>query len=146
MSMYNGVERVVPLVLSTESRTKQSMKDECDVNLIVSRFQRDGVLTHMRKHGSPQYLDVSEVQDYRTAIETVRAGEEFFMTLPAKVRERFSNDPAEFVDAVSTEEGRKAFEELREELYGDRRVRRKRRAEDKAPAAPEPSPEAGEGS
>jgi len=44
--------------------------------------------------------DFSEVVDYRTALEQVAKADEAFMALPAKVRARFSNDAAEFLDFV----------------------------------------------
>ena len=47
------------------------------------------------------FRSVSEIGVYRDAIEAVRAGEEHFMTLPAKLREAFENDPATYVEWLS---------------------------------------------
>lgn len=82
------------------SRTKQAMKDESDINNIVNRFAKTGMLTHVSTK-SPTYLDVSAVTDYRDAIEQVRKTEVFFGGLPAKVRAHFSNDAAAFLDFMT---------------------------------------------
>lgn len=93
------------------SRTKQAMKDETDINRIVDRFARTGLVTHLAK-GSPQYLDVAEVGDYRTAIQRVRDTEVFFEGLPAKIRSGFGNDPAMFLDFMCDPNNEAAAREM----------------------------------
>lgn len=92
-------------------RAKQSMKEECDINNILRRHKQGAMVTHLAK-GRPVYMDVSEVGDYRSALEHMRATEEFFAGLPAKVRRGFENDPALFLDALDTVQGRAKLEEL----------------------------------
>lgn len=92
-------------------RTKQSMKDECDINNIVARYKKTGMLSHVAKHEG-RYADVSEITDFRDAIDRVRSASEFFMGLPAKVRSHFDNDPAAFLDAVQDPSRRGELEEL----------------------------------
>lgn len=82
------------------SLTRQSMKNETDINRIVGRFQETGMLNHVASK-TPVYADVSGVSDYREALEQVRQIDEFFMKLPAKVRARFENSPAGFLDFMS---------------------------------------------
>lgn len=79
-------------------RTKQSFKEECDVNLIVAKAQKTGVLP---MKGNPLYGDFSEVPEYQEALETVRVAGDQFRGLPAHMRERFENDPAQFLRFVS---------------------------------------------
>lgn len=81
------------------SMAKQAMKDECDINNIVSRFQRGEEITHVNEQAAV-YADVSEVGDYREALENVRVVEGLFMQLSAEDRAMFNNDPAEYLDAV----------------------------------------------
>lgn len=118
MGMHNrevikehGARAATAVVFDGEGRTKQSMKDECDINRIVSQFERTGIVTHLAK-GQPAYLDISEVADYRTAIEQVRAASDFFMQLPAAVRKEFNNDPAELIDAMADPSEHGRLEEL----------------------------------
>lgn len=82
-----------------ESKTRQADLDSSDINKIVKRFERDGVMPLTGREGI--YMDVSEIGDYRSALEQVRKAEEYFETLPAESRAMFSNDPAEFLDKVN---------------------------------------------
>lgn len=79
-------------------RTKQSMKDSCDIQAIVRRFEKTGLMDHVSR-AMPQFLDVSEVSDYKSALDQVRTAEAYFMGLPAKVREVFDNDAVQFLAA-----------------------------------------------
>jgi len=81
-------------------RARQSMKAECDINNIMKQYARTGVLTHVAR-GTPQYLDVSRVGDFRELVERVAVAEKYFGRLPAKVRASFQNSPAAFLDACS---------------------------------------------
>lgn len=72
--------------------TKQSFKDECDVNNIVNRWLRSGVAPASSQVA--QFLDVSNVPDYHGALNIVRAAQGAFGALPSAVRDRFENDPA----------------------------------------------------
>lgn len=83
-----------------DSMTCQSFKDECDVNRIVSSFEKTGVIPHGNT-SSPMYGDFSTSFDYKEALELVMHAEESFASLPANVRLRFQNDPAAFLDFVN---------------------------------------------
>jgi len=73
------------------SLAQQHMKDECDINVIVERFGVTGELPTTPI--PPTFGDFSGVSDYHSAINAVRASEEAFMALPAKIRARFDHDP-----------------------------------------------------
>jgi len=122
-----------PLVCGP-SLTKQEFKGECDINNIIARFHRDGFTRHLAR-GVPQFVDVSLVPDFRTAIEQVRAAEKFFGGLPAKVRARFGNDAARYLD----EAGSLSREELRELGMAELRAEdvRRRSSDVEAPPVPE---------
>ncbi len=89
------------LVFTGPSRTKQSFRDECDINNILRQFNVTGQLPL----GSvqPQYGDFSGITDYQSALNAVMAAQDSFLALPAKVRARFDNDPAYFVEFASNE-------------------------------------------
>jgi len=88
-------------VFTRPSRTKQSFRDECDINNILRQFNVTGQLPI----GSvqPQYGDFSGITDYQSALNAVMAAQDSFLALPAKVRARFDNDPALFVEFASDE-------------------------------------------
>jgi len=75
-------------------KTDHSQAKECDVNLIVNRFMKTGVLPQAREG---IYGDFSDVPDYMTAMGIIKNAEEQFAGLTAPVRKRFGNDPAEFL-------------------------------------------------
>lgn len=93
----------VQKVFSKPSKTKQSFKDECDINKIMKRFKKimgAEYLNRYQGYVGGEFGDFSMVGDYRSAIEQVNRAKEVFGALPSKVRARFSNDPAEFLDFV----------------------------------------------
>ena len=93
------------------SLTKQSFKDECDINNIVSRFDKTGVLDH-EALVKPKFGDFLGVSDYQTALNQVIEAEEAFEALPAKVRARFDNQPADFLEFCSDEKNYDEMVEL----------------------------------
>lgn len=82
------------------SRTKQSFRDQCDVNSVLQRFRKvNGVdyLNVYKEASGGSYGDFSAVGDYRSALDAVRRADEAFMALPSNIRARFYNDPGEFL-------------------------------------------------
>jgi len=86
------------------SLAQQHMKDECDINVLVERFGVTGVMPVSPIE--PSYGDFSGVGDYHTALNKIRAADEAFMALPAKVRARFENDPNALLQFLQNEENR----------------------------------------
>jgi len=91
------VGRRVQFICESPSRTKQAMKDECDINSIMKRFERTGTITHLEKRAA-YFDDVSQVPDFATAIAVVSQAEAMFMSLPATLRKEFDNDPIRYVE------------------------------------------------
>lgn len=85
---------------TSDCHVQQHQADECDINKIMARYERDGVLEHVKQfHG--EYGDFTEVQDYATSLRQVIQAEECFMSLPAEIRKKFDNDPGQFLDFVT---------------------------------------------
>ena len=99
------------LKFTDPSMTKQSFKDECDINNIVSRFAKTGVLDH-EALVKPKFGDFLGVSDYQTALNQVLEAEEAFDALPAKLRARFENQPGEFLEFCSDEKNYDEMVEL----------------------------------
>lgn len=89
--------------------TKQAAKAECDINQILRKYVKTGLMTHINEQ-SPQYGDFSNPPLYQDAMNRVIEAQKSFMTLPAAIRKRFNNDPAEFLEFVSQPD---SLEELR---------------------------------
>lgn len=79
------------------SRTQQSAKDECDINIIVERAKRGADISHLSK-AAPMYGDFTKIPSYREALQIVVDARTAFNALDANVRERFANDPAKMID------------------------------------------------
>lgn len=86
-----------------EDLVQQHMRDECDVNVIMARYQKTGELTHLSGLLG-EYGDFSDVGDYREGIERIMQADQAFMELPASIRDRFNNDPAQFIEFCSEKE------------------------------------------
>ena len=77
------------------SLTQQQFKEESDINTIVDRFMKSGVMPTPAT--MPQFVDYEGVFDFQSAMNAVRAADENFMRMDAKIRARFNNSPQEFL-------------------------------------------------
>ncbi|AXH73268.1 MAG: internal scaffolding protein [Microviridae sp.] len=78
------------------SRTKQAFTKECDINLIISRYQQTGQIHHLNTRLA-QFADVENI-DFQEAQNTVIKANEMFAELPAKIRAKFHHNPGEFLE------------------------------------------------
>lgn len=81
----------------TVSRTRQEFADECDINSLMAKYEKTGILPDAVNNDVPRYLDVSNVPDLQTALELLNQSTAAFMALPATVRREFDNDAVKFV-------------------------------------------------
>lgn len=98
-SAYDKVRVRVALDRGNGPGAVQSAKRECDINQIMAKYQRTGVVTWLAKRDG-EFRDVSGV-DFREALDIVIRGREVFDELPSTIRERFRNDPGEFLDFMA---------------------------------------------
>ncbi len=92
------------------SLAQQQFKDECDINNILRQFNITGQLPDMPL--SPKYGDFTGISDYKTALDRVITADEEFMNLPATLRARFDNEPANLIEFLNNEENRLEAEKL----------------------------------
>lgn len=103
-TLLKGHKRV-RTVNTEQSRTHQSFQAECDINCILAKWQKTGVIEHA--NGSqPQFGDYVHVDDYHTSINRVLSAQTAFMSLPSAVRLKFENDPAKFLEFAQDEKNR----------------------------------------
>jgi len=103
---------------------KQSFKDECDVNTILNRASKTGLINHVNRFQG-DYSDVTTASDYQTSVNAVMDAHDAFMELPSGIRKRFSNSPEEFLAFVHNPDNLDAMVDM---------------GLAKAPAPPKPSP------
>ncbi|QCQ85090.1 internal scaffolding protein [Blackfly microvirus SF02] len=92
-----------------EDLVQHSMQAECDINTIMARYSSTGDLTHV-KESAAEYGDFYDVSDYKTGQDRLIAVQALFMELPATLRDKLNNDPAQFIEYATDE---KNIEELR---------------------------------
>jgi len=92
------LDRKTGELVALPSMTKQEFKRECDINNIVKHFSTHGMVNHINaKAAQGAYQDLPDSMDFQESLHTIKAAETAFMTLPAKVRDRFGQDPAQFL-------------------------------------------------
>lgn len=96
MNLKPSKTRVRPTLSTGPGRTKQSFKDEANINNIVAKYLKTGLMDSVNKN--PQrYADVSALTGYQDSLNIVRQGKELFDGLPANIKKRFQNNPAELI-------------------------------------------------
>ncbi len=100
----------VQLTFPKRGRTKQSFRDECDINLIMGKYQKTGALSHFNKFSGSYGFATSE--DFSSAMRTVTMAQDMFDHLPSSIRNRFANDPAQFLEFVQVADNRDEAIEL----------------------------------
>lgn len=93
----SSARRKYQKVFTKPSLTKQSFRDECDVNQVMKRFEKTGVIDHQNPR-KPVYADVSTFTDYQTSVGIVLRAHEAFEGLPSDIRAQFDNDPGKFLE------------------------------------------------
>lgn len=113
-SAYDGLSRSSSVSTSVDfsdspSLAVQAAKDDCDINVIMTRFGRGVPMPVPRAVAS--YGDFSDVTDYQDALDGLSASEATFNALPSRIRARFGNSPGalwSFLhDSSNEEEARK---------------------------------------
>lgn len=85
----------------SDGRTKQSFKDETDINKLLVRAQTTGTISHLAKHQAV-YGDF-ESFDFADAQNKIARANSIFEELPSEVRREFHQDPTAFFAYVNDE-------------------------------------------
>lgn len=76
-------------------KTEQAHKDRVDVNNIIKKYARTGIIDHMH-FVDPQFTECTGM-DFKSAMDKVIAIEQKFQELPAKIRKHFDHDATKFL-------------------------------------------------
>ncbi|QXP08377.1 MAG: internal scaffolding protein [Arizlama microvirus] len=79
-------------------RTKQSFKDECDINTLMAKYLKTGHMDHVNQ-ALPRFESVSEV-DFQSAQNLIADAKSMFENIPSAIRSRFDNEPGKLLDWV----------------------------------------------
>ena len=94
--------RVITDYSSQPSLAKSEFKDECDINNVVKRALRTGVLPGVDREAL--YGDFSQVANYATAQIKIAEAKSEFEQLPSGIKEKFDNDVTNLLDFVDDPE------------------------------------------
>lgn len=108
----NHFERNRSLIMfdPDEDRTKQEHKKECDINHIMAKFQKTGLLNHVSKY-APRYGDMPSAEELEHAKFQIAEANSMFQELPSSIRKRFSG-PEEYLNFVTDKKNRKELQEM----------------------------------
>lgn len=105
------LRRRVAVVNNEPSLTKQSFKEICDINRIMARYEKTGLVSHVsNKPGI--FEDVTKFGDYKASLDRVNDAQEAFRLLPASLRERFGNSPVGMLQFLADSKNREEAMEL----------------------------------
>jgi len=110
LSAYSYKTKVMVECPPDSPFTRQEFKQECDINYILSQYELGYEITHINE-AAPQYMDCS-AETFREHMDYIAGAFSMFEELPAKLRARFDNDPAEFLDFCSQEKNRPEMAQL----------------------------------
>ena len=82
------------------TRTKRAFKNDYDLNHVIQRYHKTGILPKMRSE-QPTYGDYSNPIDYQEAQNKIMLANDLFGGLPARIRRDFNDDPATFLAFAS---------------------------------------------
>lgn len=122
--------------VGTVSKTRASEAEATDVNRIMAKYLRTGVITHWNNR-RPVYGDFSQANDYKAALDQVIEARDAFAELPAEVRKAAENDPEVFMRMLADEDGMQQLVDAGMELDDTSKP-------DGAPEAPSPTEPEGE--
>lgn len=84
--------------------TEQAHKQQCDINEIIRKYDRTGLIMHTVKF-EHKYGDATGT-DFKTALDMVTGAQAMFDELPLHVKKRFKNSPEEYLRFFEDENNR----------------------------------------
>lgn len=93
------VDRPHAITFTDASRTKQSDRDSVNINSIVAKYNKTGILPGMKN--LPEYGDFTASTTLHESMNIVKEAEAAFASLPAEVRAAVGNDPGALLDLVA---------------------------------------------
>lgn len=106
-TIFDTYEEKQGIIFKEPTMTVQSEKDNCDINVIMSRYATCGTPLPYRTDGvQPVYADVSELGDYMENFQRCKQAEEMFNNLPSALRKELDNNPANLLSFIQDEKNK----------------------------------------
>ena len=74
------------------SRTKQAFREECNINKIMAKYQKTGIIDHLNKYEGR--YDMADGETFQEAMNLITDAQTMFNDLPSSIRNEFENNPA----------------------------------------------------
>lgn len=97
------------------SLVREADSVDADINVIMKRYTQSGVIPMNADLVARMPLNGTEFPDgfdFRMAQDLIAQGRQAFMALPADIRSRFQNDPAQFVEFCSDRDNLPALRKM----------------------------------
>ena len=91
-------------------RTEQHHKMECDINNIIKKYDRTGLITHISKIEA-KFGDFTG-EEFQTMQNIVAGAKTMFNELPVEIRKEFDNDPQKLISFMENPDNRERAIEL----------------------------------
>lgn len=106
-TIFDTYEEKQGILFKEPTMTIQSEKDNCDINVIMTRYATCGTPLPYRTDGvEPVYADVSELGDYMENYQRCKQAEEMFNSLPSALRKELDNNPANLLPFIQDEKNK----------------------------------------
>lgn len=89
----------VQTINNQPSMTQQQFKNQCDVNQILKKFEKTGMISHLNNNAG-NYGDFSTIQNFQSNLNMILNAQSSFDALPSEVRKRFGNNPNNLIEFV----------------------------------------------
>lgn len=109
---FDERERVFSPSTAGTGRTKQEFRNDADINSIIAKYRRTGVLPPSAHRSAARFGDFSQIPDFTEMCARVDAARDLFLALPSAVRKAFDHDPGKFIAATQSREGMEKLVEL----------------------------------
>lgn len=105
VSAWGAHQRVrISKSFTKKSLTTQDAIEECDINTILERFQKTGHDPYAHRRALSKFGDWTGFPEYQESMNMVIEARDAFNQLPAKTREKFNNDPIQFLNYATNPE------------------------------------------
>lgn len=139
--------RKKPTIHCTQpTKTQQHLAESTSIKAILKRYRNVNDLRHAVESNPGLYGDFSDAKSYQDSLNVVLQANDQFASLPSEVRERFQNDPAQFLEFASDEKNlpemvKMGLANKRDELNdaNEKTAPKKTKAEPKSSDVPEGS-------
>lgn len=93
-----GPRKPVVIKFPKKTMTKQSFKDSCNINKIMEKYAKSGQMPAI--NASDQKFEFASSISFTESMQIITDASQTFDGLPARMRQRFGNNPALFLEFV----------------------------------------------